>query len=92
MTPPIPTPATKRATLKTIGSFVNPAAAVNTLNSAMQIATTQRRPIRSARVPKRMLPNIMPNSAELTMKPALAALTPMLFMIDGRAMPATAKS
>ena len=51
-----------------------------------------RRPMRSATVPRKMAPNIMPNKAELTMKPALVALTPICFMIEGRAMPATARS
>ena len=92
MTPPMPTPAMKRAMLNVIESLVNPAAAVNKLNSVMQITTTRRRPIRSASVPKRMLPNIMPNSAALTMKPALVASTLMPFMIEGNAMPTTARS
>ena len=44
----------------------------------MQIAIAKRRPIRSAIVPSKIAPNIMPNSAELTMKPAFVASTPML--------------
>jgi len=48
--------------------------------------------MRSAMVPMKMAPNIMPNSAELTMKPAWVAWTPICFMIDGSAMPATARS
>ena len=92
MTPPIPKPAKKRRTLKVTGSWVNPAAAVKTLNSRMQIAMAHRRPILSAIVPRKIAPNIMPNSAELTMKPALCGSTPISFMIDGSAMPATARS
>ena len=53
--------------LKVTGSWVMPAAAVNTLNSTMQITMAQRRPILSAMVPRNMAPNIMPNRAELTM-------------------------
>ena len=56
---------------KVTGSCVNPAAAVKTLNSAMQMAIVRRRPILSAMVPRKMAPNIIPNSAELTMKPGL---------------------
>ena len=41
---------------------------------------------------KTMAPNIMPNRAELAMKPALPALTPMSFMIEGNAAPTTARS
>jgi hypothetical protein len=52
----------------------------------------QRRPILSASVPRKIAPNIMPNSAELAMKPAVEALTPIAFMMEGRAMPATAMS
>jgi hypothetical protein len=92
ITPPMPRPARKRITLNVTGSLVRPAAAVNTLNSAMQIAMARRLPILSATVPKNIAPNIMPNSAELTMKPALVGLTPICFMIDGNAMPATARS
>jgi hypothetical protein len=92
MTPPMPRPARKRVTLNVTGSFVRPAAAVNTLNSTMQMTMAQRRPMRSAMVPRKMAPNIMPNSAELTMKPAWVASTPICFMIDGSAMPATARS
>ncbi|MNO00438.1 hypothetical protein D3C81_2203270 [compost metagenome] len=69
-----------------------PAAAVNTLNSRMQMAMALRRPMRSAIVPRKMAPNIMPNSAELTMNPACVADTPMSFMMAGSAMPATARS
>jgi hypothetical protein len=65
---------------------------VNTLNSARQITMARRRPMRSARVPRKIAPNIMPNSAELTMKPAFRAVTPISFMMDGSAMPATARS
>ena len=92
ITPPMPRPARKRSTPNTTGSRVRPAAAVKTLNSTTQMAIARRRPMRSATVPKKTAPNIMPNSAELTMKPAPAALTPMSFMIDGSAMPATARS
>ena len=56
--------------LKVTGSLVNPAAAVKTLNSATQIEIVQRRPILSASVPRKIAPNIIPNSAELAMKPA----------------------
>jgi len=58
----------------------------------MQIVIVRRLPILSAMVPRKMAPNIMPNSAELTMKPAFVGLTPISFMIDGNAMPATARS
>jgi hypothetical protein len=88
----MPRPARKRIALNTYGSWVMPAAAVNTLNSARQMTMAWRRPMRSAMVPRKMAPNIMPNSAELTMKPAFCAVTPMSFMIDGSAMPATARS
>ncbi|MNS93444.1 hypothetical protein D3C72_1276200 [compost metagenome] len=92
ITPPMPRPARKRVMLKVTGSLVKPAAAVKTLNSAMQMAMARLRPMRSATVPRKIAPNIMPNSAELTMKPALVAVTPISFMIDGSAMPATARS
>ena len=92
ITPPMPTPARKRTMAKVSGSLARPAAAVNTLNSAMQIAIVQRRPIRSAMVPRKIAPNIMPNSAELTMNPAWVGSTPISFMIEGSAMPATARS
>ena len=77
---------------KVTGSFVNPAAAVNTLNSAMQIAIVQRRPILSAMVPRKIAPNIIPKSAELTMNPAWVGSTRSSFMIDGSAIPTTARS
>ncbi|XQU72269.1 hypothetical protein OJJOAM_005058 [Cupriavidus sp. H18C1] len=92
ITPPMPRPARKRVTLNVTGSLVKPAAAVKTENSTMQMAMAQRRPMRSAMVPRKIAPNIMPNSAELTMKPACVASTPIDCMIDGRAMPATARS
>lgn len=88
----MPRPARKRIALKVYGLSVKPAAAVNTLNRKMQIAMALRRPILSAMVPRKMAPNIMPNRAELTMKPAFWAVTPISFMIDGSAMPATARS
>ena len=91
-TPPIPRPAKKRKALKVTGSPVRPAAAVKMLNSATQIEIVRTRPILSASVPKTMAPNIMPNRAELAMKPAPPALTPMSFMIDGKAAPTTARS
>ena len=79
-------------TLKLTGSLASPAAAVNRLNIRMQITITSRRPIRSATAPKTMLPNIIPNRAELTMNPAWVASTPISCMIEGRAMPTTARS
>ncbi len=82
----------KRTTLKLMGSLVNPAAAVNTLNSMTPMERAQRRPIRSDSVPRTMAPNIMPNRAELAMKPAVDAFTPICCMMDGRAMPTTAMS
>ena len=91
-TPPMPRPAMKRITLKEIGSCVRPAAAVKMENSAIQIAMVQRRPTLSAMVPRKIAPNIMPNSAELIMKPALVGDTPISFMMDGSAAPATARS
>ena len=78
--------------LKLTGSEVKPAAAVNRLNRRMQIVMAQRRPMRSAMVPRKMAPNIMPNNAELAMKPACFGSTPICFMIEGRAMPTTARS
>ena len=68
-------------TLNVTGSLVNPAAAVKTLNSDTQIEIVQRRPILSASVPRNIAPNIIPNSAELAMKPAVEASTPMSFMM-----------
>ena len=59
---------------------------------ATQMAMAQRRPILSAMVPRKMAPNIIPKSAELTMNPAWVASTPMFFMMDGSAMPTTARS
>ena len=88
----MPRPARKRVTLKVIGSVAKPAAAVKMLNSTMHTAIAQRRPMRSAIVPRKIAPNIIPNSAALTMKPALVGVTPMSFMMDGKAMPATARS
>lgn len=88
----MPRPAMKRIALKLIGSFIRPAAAVNRLKMAMHRHITMRLPKRSERFPKIMLPNIIPNSAELAMKPACVASTPMSFMIDGSAMPTTARS
>ena len=82
----------KRVMLKVIGSCVNPAAAVKTLNSATQIEIISGRPILSASVPRKIAPNIIPNRAELAMKPACVASTPMSFMIDGSAAPTTARS
>ena len=79
-------------TLKLTGSCVNPAAAVKTLNSATQTEIISGRPMRSASVPRKIAPNIMPNSAELAMKPACVASTPMSFMIAGSAAPTTARS
>ncbi len=90
--PPMPSPARKRITLKVIGSLVNPAAAVKALNRNTQIEIAQRRPILSASAPSAIAPNIMPNSAELAMKPAVEASTFIAFMIDGSAVPATARS
>ncbi len=78
--------------LKVTGSCVNPATAVKTLNNATQIEIISGRPILSARVPRKIAPNIIPNNAELAMKPACVASTPMSFMIDGRAAPTTARS
>ena len=69
-TPPMPRPAMKRVMLKVIGSWVNPAAAVKMLNRKMQIEIISLRPILSASVPRKIAPNIIPNSAELAMKPA----------------------
>ena len=79
-------------TLNVTGSLVNPAAAVKTLNSATQIEIVQRRPILSASAPRNIAPNIIPNSAEPAMKPAVEASTPMSFMMEGSATPATAMS
>ena len=62
------------------------------LNMNTQITIAQRRPILSASAPSPIAPNIMPNSAELAMKPAVAASTFIAFMIDGSAVPATARS
>ena len=67
-------------------------AAVKTLNSATQIEIAQRRPIFSDRAPRPTAPNIMPNSAELAMKPAVEAVTPICCMMAGSAAPATAMS
>lgn len=92
ITPPMPRPARKRTMLNVTGSRARPAAAVKMLNSAMQMAIALRRPILSAMVPRKMAPNTMPNSAELTMKPACVGSTPRSFMIDGSAMPTTARS
>ncbi|MNN44575.1 hypothetical protein D3C81_1588710 [compost metagenome] len=92
MTPPMPRPAINRITLNVTGSLVRPAAAVNTLNRNTHSEMVQRRPIRSDRAPRKMAPNIMPNSAELAMKPAVDAVTPISFMIEGNAAPATAMS
>ena len=92
MTPPMPNPAMKRAALNHSGSFARPAAAVKALKSPIHIAMAQRRPILSAIVPKRIAPNIMPKRAELTIKPAWVGSTPMSFMMDGSAIPATARS
>ncbi|MNT31911.1 hypothetical protein D3C72_1677680 [compost metagenome] len=78
--------------LNSSGSLTSPAAAVKTLNRATQIAIVQRRPILSAMVPRKIAPNTMPNSAELTMSPAWVGATPRSFMIEGSAMPATARS
>ena len=78
--------------LKLMGSLVSPAAAVKTLNIATQTLIISGRPIRSASVPKKIAPNIMPNSAELAMKPACVASTPICFMIAGNADPTTARS
>ena len=71
ITPPMPRPAMKRITLKVTGSLVKPAPAVKTLNRNTQIEIVQRRPIRSDSAPRKTAPNIMPNSAELAMKPAV---------------------
>ena len=71
---------------------MKPAAAVKTLNRNTQIEIVQRRPILSDIAPRKTAPNIMPNSAELAMKPAVEAVTPICFMIDGSAVPATAMS
>ena len=88
----MPSPAIKRIILNVIGSLVRPAAAVNTLNKNTQIAIVRRRPILSDNAPKNMAPNIIPNNAELAMKPAVEASTPIPVIIDGNAAPATAIS
>ncbi|MNN39139.1 hypothetical protein D3C81_1531670 [compost metagenome] len=92
ITPPIPKPAIKRIILKLIGSFVIPATAVKTLNRNTQIAIVKRRPILSDIAPKKMAPTIIPNNAELAIKPAVEALTPIFSIIEGIAIPATAMS
>ena len=92
ITPPMPKPAIKRKILKLTGSSHKPAAAVKTLNKNTQIAIVQRRPIFSDKPPKKIAPNIMPNNAELAIKPAVEALTCISSMIDGIAAPATAIS
>ncbi|MNT64565.1 hypothetical protein D3C72_2024770 [compost metagenome] len=91
-TPPIPKPAIKRMILKVSGLSVNPAAAVKMLNSATHIAIIFGRPIRSANVPKKMAPSIVPNNAEPAITPALVASICISAMMAGRAAPTTAKS
>jgi hypothetical protein len=78
--------------LKVIGSRVNPATAVKMLNNATQIEIASRRPNLSAKVPRKIAPNIIPNNAELAMKPAFVASTPISAMIAGKAAPTTARS
>jgi hypothetical protein len=74
------------------GSVLNAANALKRLKQSMQSAIDQRRPIRVASVPRRIEPTAMPKSAALAMKPALVALTPVSFMIDGNEMPTMARS
>ncbi|MNI56106.1 hypothetical protein D3C73_1110940 [compost metagenome] len=82
----------KREMLKLIGSLVRPAPAVKILNKATQIAIILGRPIRSASVPRKIAPSIVPKSAEPAMMPALVGSMFMSFMIAGRAAPTTARS
>ncbi|MCY1455142.1 hypothetical protein D9M71_722540 [compost metagenome] len=91
-TPPIPRPAMKRMILKLTGSLVKPAAAVKRLNNATQMATIFGRPIRSASVPRKMAPSIVPNRAEPAMIPALVASIFMSCIMAGRAAPTMARS
>ncbi|MNF93292.1 hypothetical protein D3C84_759630 [compost metagenome] len=82
----------KRAMLKLTGLSVKPATAVKMLNSATQMAIMRGRPMRSARVPRKIAPSIVPSSAEPAMIPALVGSTFMSCMIAGSAAPTTARS
>ncbi|MDT4831367.1 hypothetical protein FQZ97_648770 [compost metagenome] len=82
----------KRATLKPMGSVASPVSAVKTLKSATHTAIMRGRPMRSAKVPRKIAPSMVPNNADPAMTPALVASTPMSFMIDGSAAPTTARS
>ena len=87
MTPPIPSPATKRHSAKVSGEVASPFKAVTPLNSKTQVMMVLRRPIRSDSEPKNSAPAIIPTSAQLPSTPACTALRPHSAISDGSTTP-----
>ncbi|MNE39536.1 hypothetical protein D3C80_1334960 [compost metagenome] len=87
MTPPMPSPATKRHSAKVSGEVASPFSAVTPLNSSTQAMMVLRRPIRSDSEPKNSAPSIIPTSAQLPRAPACTALRFHSAINDGSTTP-----
>ncbi|MNZ16178.1 hypothetical protein D3C78_331450 [compost metagenome] len=87
ITPPMPSPATKRQIANSSGVRANPLITVKPLNRTTQVMMVLRRPIRSDSGPKNSAPSIIPTSAQLPSRPAWSAVRSQACISAGSTTP-----